>query len=269
MTPKEKKHRIEVGRLPQTHTIKDSPQLVLSLAPRKLSFGFTYFSETDHFGLRSSGRHIDNRWLLSLLAQLKKLGSYTIDEIRDPKTAHVLRHHKINWDNKNIPIKRADFEWIPQLRQSKEDYDLWQFQISQAMGRFFGFYDEHNTFQIIHIDPLHNAQPSEDFDYRVDECFALGTEYEYLLSDIYAMQSHCTGCCQANKHTEFSRILEEHKFYDSPTVVIQISNEQYEKYHNLQSRFQACLDGALSPSEVFLMGLNSADTLICESEHTE
>lgn len=53
------------------------------------------------------------------------------------------RFHPIDWAAKNIPIQRMDFDWIERkILENVDEYPFLQFQVSTALGRVIGFFDE-------------------------------------------------------------------------------------------------------------------------------
>jgi hypothetical protein len=147
-----------------------------------LSFGFRYFRQIDKFGL--SGQAAS--WLVSLLQRLSDLSAERWDDlVENPTRAQALRFHPIDWDAKNIPVARKDLNWLPSdYLDDAGEYPFYQFQVSRSLGRFAGFRDESGTFQIVLIDPLHNLQPSGDFDYRVRPSNPLKSDYDVLRASV-------------------------------------------------------------------------------------
>lgn len=142
-------------------------------------FGFRHFRQIENFGL--SAASIKNSWLLSVLERFTELGSSSVDDIlNDKRVAEANRCHEINWKQKNIPISIDDLDWLPKEFRKKEEYPILQFAVSKAMGRLLGFFDEDWTFQIVLLDPLHNAQPSKSYGYKVNPCSPLGCEVTAL-----------------------------------------------------------------------------------------
>lgn len=91
------------------------------------------------------------------------------------------RYHPISWMQENIPVQREDLDWVHKdYLENKEEYPLLQFQISKSLGRVVGFWDEFQIFNIVLLDPLHNIQPSKDYNYRVNYCSPLDSEYAHF-----------------------------------------------------------------------------------------
>lgn len=132
-----------------------------------LSFGFSYFKQTEHFGLNRSS----TSWSVSFLERLSVLSKEKWDDlIGDPTKAQSLRFHPVDWNASRIPITQTDLTWLPQDYISNPDFPFYQFHVSKALGRFMGFRDESGVFQIVLVDPLHNLQPSKQFGYRTRPC---------------------------------------------------------------------------------------------------
>jgi len=144
------------------------------------SFGFKYFRQIDLFGLS----HCDTSWFVSLLGRLQETSKmeYTgLTEVLDDG----YRYHIINWEAKNVPLQRKDFDWVPQKYLGNEaEYPFCQFHVSKGKGRIIGFWDENNIFQVIVVDPLHNLQPSKFTNYELRECYPAQSEYESLRKDL-------------------------------------------------------------------------------------
>lgn len=173
---------------------------------KDLVFSFRYWAQSENFGVGDQ----KPGWFVSLLERLRSLSGMTYDElVRNRSMSGALRFHEIDWTGKNVPVKPDDFDWVPeQYRQNQEEFPFFQFHISKAMGRFFGFFDQTGVFQIVGLDPHHNIQPSAYNDYKVRKT----TDGEaHILSFTAAVSSNITpcaakGCPQALK---ISSILSE------------------------------------------------------------
>ena len=111
--------------------------------------------------------------------------------------SNAWRYHRINWNQKNIPIAIQDLDWVPkEYRNNSDEYPLVQFQISKSLGRIVGFWDEDNIFNVVLLDPLHNIQPAKSHGYRVDPCSPLSCDYTSLLNEINGKAEACSvpGC---------------------------------------------------------------------------
>jgi hypothetical protein len=150
--------------------------------PRRWVFSFRFWRQIEFFGLDKS----QPSWFVSLLDRLAELSELEIDDFRsDPASKRYHRYHGIDWDQKNIPIKREDLTWLePDYRDNPAEYPLVQFMVSKALGRVVGFWDENDVFCVVLLDPLHNIQPSKYHSYKIDPCSPLSCEYTSLLVDI-------------------------------------------------------------------------------------
>lgn len=107
--------------------------------------------------------------------------------------SHVLknrwRYHEIDWNGPNVPITRADCNWIdPDYLDNPEEYPFVQFQVSMALGRVVGFWDENDVFNVVLLDPMHNIQPSSYSYYKVRPTKPLGSEYVELLNQFDSLR---------------------------------------------------------------------------------
>lgn len=160
----------------------------------KWSFSFRYFNQMEFFGLDVS--KADAIWFVSLLDRLKELSSYELDKfLSDTQAMKSWRYHVIKWDAKNIPIRRTDINWVDKhIIENETEFPFWQFMISKAVGRVVGFWDENNEiFNIVLLDPMHNIQPSKDYNYQVTDTRIMPSKYNQLLEvleDIKNMECH-------------------------------------------------------------------------------
>ena len=230
----------------------------------KLCFGFTYFREAENFGLKTRGKPISNRWMISFVSKLRELGKYSKDELDDNRVLRDrLRHHKVDWHARNIPISREDFSWLPHEYQNDDDYPFWQFQLSSGTGRFLGFYDECYVFQIVYIDPLHNAQPSGNYAYKVDTCSPLRTELDYVIACLHEVYSNCRLFCSCNNYTDIDKILSGEKGVGCPIIAFGLSEDAYLEFRTFE---QNCLKAELPIElvDVFIKGMQ-----VCRDELLE
>lgn len=144
---------------------------------QRWSFSFRFFQEMKNFGLDSG--QVSKKWTLSVIYRLQELSKLTVAAVTEDRDLMdgTLRIHNINWNQKNIPIKREDLTSIDaDYLQNPVEFPIMQIAVSKAEGRLIGFFDEDNSFQIVLLDPLHNAQPSKFNGYKVSLCGPLGCE---------------------------------------------------------------------------------------------
>ncbi len=147
------------------------------------SFSFRYYNQTDYFGLGETS----TKWFVSLLEKLRDLCKEDYDNFfKDHRIKDANRYHPINWEAKNIPIRRTDIDWVDvNVIENEEDYPFFQFQISKGLGRVIGFWEQdYRFFNIVLLDPKHNMQPSKIFDYKVTDTTIEYCELSSLLMDI-------------------------------------------------------------------------------------
>lgn len=144
---------------------------------QRWSFSFRFFEEIKYFGLDSD--RVDKKWTLSAIYRLQELSKLTVADVTESRDVMegTMRIHDINWNQKNIPIKRENLDWIDSVYlNNPEEFPFMQIAVSKAEGRMVGFFDEDNSFQIVLLDPLHNAQPTKYHEYKVRMCKPLGCE---------------------------------------------------------------------------------------------
>lgn len=203
------------------------------------TFSFRYFKEIEYFGLNKT----QPSWFSSLLVRLSELSNKAIADITGNHAVRdAWRYHEINWSQKNIPIQYDDLEWVDQAyRDNPEDFPLYQFQISKALGRVVGFWDEKQVFNIVLLDPMHNIQPSKTYDYKVDACSPNESEYSKLLlkAQKIANDNVCSESCPfpAELKSIHSFDLEE----QTNILIFSISDAQY---LNLDSALEAIGDNS-------------------------
>lgn len=164
--------------------------------PKCWTFGFSSFKQIPYFGFDN----ISPKWFASLFERLKSLSQEPVDGfLADGPRKTRLRFHDIDWNATKIPISRQTLDWLPEdVKNNPVEFPLQQFQISKAMGRIVGYFDDNQVFQIVLLDPLHNLQPSGAHNYRVTRNLPLNCEYTQLRENILkaAMQSKCAdGAC--------------------------------------------------------------------------
>lgn len=159
------------------------------------TFSFRYFREIENFGLSQK----QPNWFSSLLVRLNELSNRKISDITsNPGERDAWRYHEINWSQKNIPVQYDDLDWIDDsYRSNQAEFPLYQFQVSQSLGRVVGFWDEKQVFNIVLLDPMHNIQPSKSHNYKVDACSPNNSDYSNLLLKIQKIvtDNSCSPSC--------------------------------------------------------------------------
>lgn len=163
-------------------------------------FSFRFWRQIEFFGLDRTNA----TWFVSVLDKFQQLSNRSVgDFFADPSERDSWRYHQIKWTQKNIPIQRKSLSWLPSnYLENEEDFPLYQFQISQSLGRVVGFWDEKLIFNVILLDPLHNMQPTESTGYRVDPCSPLPCDYSLLINCVENIANECAqgGCPSAEKY---------------------------------------------------------------------
>ena len=156
-------------------------RLVSSEDKSQISFSFQYYRQIPYFETGDQ----DNQWFASLLDRLKDLSGKDSCLLGDATAKSAYRLHPINWQQPRIPVKKNDLNWIPAEYRNNDAIEFLQFEISQAMGRVVGFFNETNEiFHIVLLDPKHNIQPTQRTGYRVDNTHKCLTDYEQLLEQL-------------------------------------------------------------------------------------
>lgn len=132
---------------------------------QRWSFSLRYWRQHNAFAVGDR----EARWFISLFERLQDLCAQNVaDVMEDFDVRDGLRIHDIDWAAKNIPIEREDIDWVDAVYwNNPEEYPLFQFHISKALGRVAGFLDENRVFNIVLLDPMHNLQPSSFNGYKI------------------------------------------------------------------------------------------------------
>jgi hypothetical protein len=184
--------RPAAGRVPAK-----SPAPVLRKVPekRRFNFSFRFFKQSRYFGLGAC----EGAWFVSLLEKLAELsGKYFEDIMKNSAEKDTWRFHPLNWSQLYMPIKRTDLDWVDRkYLDNEDDYDFLQFQLTTSLGRIIGFWDDTNPpiFNIVLLDPLHNAQPTKRFDYRVRETTVAKGEFSAAINLLEIAIKECGADC--------------------------------------------------------------------------
>lgn len=197
------------------------PVVTSPTGPTRWVFSFRFWKQIDYFGLGQC----DKGWFVSLLDKLADLSKEAIDDFRScSRTRGHWRYHEIDWTHKNIPIQREELVWLdPDYLSNADEYPLYQFQISRALGRVIGFWDENQIFNIVLLDSLHNMQPAKKFDYRVSKTTVLPCLYSSLIEDVKAAKRiTCIGE-QCPVHAAISRLPRND--HSHTVTILQLSDD--------------------------------------------
>lgn len=168
---------------------RQSPKTAEPHDPKLCSFSFRFWRQIKFFGLNQTNQH----WFVALLEKLEDLSRYhKHDLVADTsRPQNTYRYHAVDWDAKNIPIKQSDLDWVDAAyRENPVEYPLMQLQISKALGRIIGFWDERDVFNIVLLDPLHNMQPSKKYSYKLHNCWPLENEHAVLVHGLDQARKH-------------------------------------------------------------------------------
>lgn len=211
---------------------------------KRWSFSFRYWEQVEYFGVGEAS----SSWFVSLLERLQEFSKLDISQFLSDGTArNAWRYHEINWNQKNIPVQRYDLTWVDSVYlDNPDEYPIVQFQVSQALGRVVGFFDEHLIFNILLLDRMHNIQPSKSHGYKVDKTAILSCDYSALLLKLQTIKKTLI------KETDieaFDNILQQQIYAN--VVIHYISDEDVEKCDQLIE--SGVVD---SISEIFKYGIH-------------
>lgn len=190
---------------------------------KHLSFSFEYFREIDFFGLGDCDIH----WFSSLLDAIKRYSERKIVDIMYEKSS---RFHEIKWSQPNIPIKFEDLNWLPKNDQILIGPDeICQLNITQGSGRIIGFIVG-TTFYVVLLDPMHNMQPSEDYNYVVDATSQSMTQYDELKCK-YDLLFKFTNSFLTDKQKDKIKLSEMQR----RLLYVKLSDDDFNNYHKFCS----------------------------------
>ena len=190
---------------------------------RQVLFSFQYYRQREYFGLADC----DKNWYVLLTNTLSGVSQMTCFELLN--NAKELHYHKIKWNQRNIPVRPDDFDWIPEMYRT----ELWQFHITKSRGRVIGFMSD-NIFYVVLLDPEHNIQPCQKHNYALritkiqdefsDEVFdGLAVKYQELVSLV-----------KEKKYEQLEKIVTIHtQDYRDIVYATFDSNEDFQWYMSL------------------------------------
>jgi hypothetical protein len=201
---------------------------------KNLSFSFSYFNQVpNYFGIGMCSKE----WHVGLIERLKTLGKMTPEQIfENNKGNKSLRCHPINWESKNVPIKRNDLTWLPsEILNNEEDFPIVQLSISNASGRIIGFLDRDSSiFHIVMLDPHHNIQPSKKTNYQIQPTTNGLSQYDDLLSKLDKLKSIVSSCktnCELHNHIQVIDSQHDHIIY------FRLDDSFYDEYHTITQKY--------------------------------
>ncbi|OCP17782.1 hypothetical protein BC361_10255 [Ensifer sp. LC54] len=207
-----------------------------------------FWRQIDLFGLGS----LDAGWFVSLCQRMSALCERNLDEfMRDNDARESFRFHAIDWQGKNVPVRRQEFDWVPKnYLENEVDFPFYQFHVSRALGRVVGFFDENQVFNILVFDPNHNIQPSRHNDYKIRPTRFGHCQYSSLISIAEEYTGSCTnpGCSVKDG---LKKKLEEEVFDQTRGIILcKISDDHHDRFRSLRSKGHAS-----DISEIFELGL--------------
>lgn len=213
--------------------------------PKYWRFSLALWREIDNFQLGS----VKASWFISLLQQLQTLCGEKLDSIlTDPVYKGKIRYHPIDWNAKNIPIKKTDINWVGNSLES-QDVEICQFQISQGNGRIIGFFDHESVFNILLFDPNHNAQPSNYSDYKIRPTSPASSQLDEAIREI---RNTIKGLDIDVAVTEklLAKLHEDPCNLHHPSILVSLSDDQIEEIHKYLA------DGTIeAPGDLLCLGL--------------
>jgi hypothetical protein len=206
---------------------------VVNNAPRNVMwiFSFKEFKQIDNFGFQKT----DSSWFSSLFLRLSEISKFEKESLHKNNALKThLRYHIINWDLQNVPIFRKNLTWVNiDVINNEEEYPFYQFQISKALGRVIGYWDE-NIFNVVLLDPMHNLQPSSYSDYKIRQSSPVDSDLTSLLYKVDQIkQQSCNDCdCKIRKAIMEIKLTKK----ESNAVVCFLDNDFLEELHNLSHK---------------------------------
>ena len=194
---------------------------------KPISFNWKFWNQIEYFGL---GTDVNTNWFVTLLDRLKDISNKkSSDWERDLKFRKKYRVHEIDFNKKNCPFKDKNdlFQRVLQVDdfEISEDIEVYQFQLSKARGRVVGFLDADYRFNILLLDPLHNMQPSKDYDYKLNPTKRLECEFEQIENKIGFISAKLQNPNYNYKEfkTDFTNVIND-TFFDTKKRYIEVGD---------------------------------------------
>jgi hypothetical protein len=231
-----------VAKKPRIANAPPRSPSIKSGAPPELqlwAFSFRFFQQMRYFGVGGK----DASWFASVLDKLGELSRKTVASTRSNRSEKLAwRLHEIDWSAKSIPIQRKDLSWIDAAYLNNEaEYPILQFQITKALGRVIGFFDERGIFNIVLLDPMHNAQPSAFAGYKVRATLVSETEVAALFQFVEQRIAVCKepNCVCRTEYAEFHQAAT--KTIDGQALLVHVSDALF-------LRVTKCVSGGTADS---------------------
>ncbi|OFW87419.1 MAG: hypothetical protein A3J37_04665 [Alphaproteobacteria bacterium RIFCSPHIGHO2_12_FULL_45_9] len=204
-----------------------TPLLGRTTPPIKLwTFSFRFWNQIEYFGVGGENKS----WFISLLNRLTDMSKLQLEVLKDDGLKDGIRFHEINWDQKNIPLQRDQFDWIPkEYLNNPDDFPFCQFHVSKALGRIVGFFDESQVFNIILLDPRHNIQPCRSFSYAVNSTHIGTCQYSRLVHTVEKFKCASPTCSKAELLASINNKLDE----DRNVIIMNINDDAKQRLRTL------------------------------------
>jgi hypothetical protein len=203
-------------------------------AKEKWVFSFRFWRQIENFQVGG----VKNSWYISLLERLAEVSQIDREEmLRDAVLQGGIRFHEIDWNAKNVPLRRSDLDWLDKdYLKNEEEYPIYQFHVSKALGRVVGFFDERQIFNIVLLDPNHNIQPSDYNDYRIRPTIEGSCQFSQIVSVARRSVAACShdGC--AVRSTLVEALVAETTKATGGVVVLNLRDDLAQRLRELQKR---------------------------------
>lgn len=209
------------------------------------SFSLRFWRQAELFGVGDQ----TGSWFISLCERLADLCKLNLDEFfKDQELRQNFRFHEINWDGTNVPVKRADFDWVKRDYLDNEDeFPFYQFHVSKALGRVVGFFDETQVFNLLIFDPNHNIQPSKYNDYKIRPTRIGCCHYSTVSSLAVSIVDGCKCGMKLDLAEQLDRIVYEQT---GGLTVFRMDEAHHNRFSALRKSGEASI-----VSEIFELGL--------------
>ncbi|WP_337267113.1 hypothetical protein [Oryzifoliimicrobium ureilyticus] len=196
------------------------------------SFSMRFWRQLDNFGVGD----MQSNWFVSLFERMSSLCEMTIEKfLRDTVIQDSVRFHAIDWNGKNVPLTRKSFDWLPKdYLDNPDEYPIYQFHVSKALGRVVGFFDEASVFNVLLLDPKHNIQPSKYNDYTIVPTKSGSCNYTSLASATASYLHKCSNTDCSIKSGFMGFIEREIHTQTEGVVICKVGEEHYDRLQNLR-----------------------------------